>query len=93
MIIAVVVHPDHPEGEHPLRFHHPIEQIDLFVLRMLVNHRGDGGQYLLHGLNKFRLAAVLPLHIFDHAGDIGVHVCIPPQISRAGGGPLRLFSI
>jgi hypothetical protein len=36
---------------------------------------------------------VLPLYIFDHAGDIGVHVCIPPQISRAGGGPLRLFSI
>ena len=33
--------------KHPLRFHHPIEQIDLFVLRVLVDHRGDGGQHLL----------------------------------------------
>ena len=73
MIIAVVVHPHDPEGEHPLRLHDPVEQVGLLILGMLVYHGGDGGQDLLHGLHELGLVAVLLLDIFDHACDIGIH--------------------
>ena len=73
MIIAVVVHPNHTEGKHPLGLHDAVEQVGLLILRMLVHHGGDGGQDFLHGLYELGFIAVLLLYIFDDACDIGIH--------------------
>ena len=71
--LAPVILPGHPEGEHPLRLHHPVQQVHLLILRVLLNHRLQRGEHLLHRLHEFRLVAVLLLHVLDHAGEICVH--------------------
>ena len=74
MPCAVVGHPADAEGEHPLRFHHPGQQVRRFVLRMLFDDRFQRRQNLLHRLNKLRLVRVPLLHMRDHAGKICVHL-------------------
>ena len=72
---AVVRHPHHAEGEHPLRLHHPVQKIRFLILRMFLDHRLQGRENLLHSLDEFRLIGVLGLDIFNHTGKIGVHDC------------------
>ena len=83
MIIAVVVHPDHAEGEHALGLYDPVEQVGLLILGVLIHHGGDGGEDLLHGLNKLGLVAVFPLDGLDDTFDVGIHLDVPPQIFNA----------
>ncbi|CAN3972242.1 UDP-4-amino-4-deoxy-L-arabinose--oxoglutarate aminotransferase, partial [Dysosmobacter welbionis] len=45
--LAPVILPGHPEGEHPLRLHHPVQQVHLLILRVLLNHRLQRGEHLL----------------------------------------------
>ena len=77
---AVVRHPHHTEGEHPLRLYHPVQKVCFFILRMLFDHRLQGREDLLHGLDKFRLTHVFGLDVFNHTGKIGVHLSGPPQL-------------
>ena len=74
MICAIVVHPDHAEGEHTLRLDDAAQQVSLLILGMLINHRGKRGEHFLNGLNKFGLIAVLLANRFDDALNIGIHV-------------------
>ena len=73
VIIALVIHPDDAEGEHPLRLDHAVEQVSLHILGMGVDDRGNGGEDLLDGLHEFRLIAMLFLDIVDDALDICIH--------------------
>ena len=75
MPLALIVLPADPEGEHPLRFHHPIEQVGFFVLGMLFDDGFQRGENLLHSLDELGLIRVLLFHVLDYAGKIRIHQC------------------
>ena len=73
VVLALVVHPAHAEGEHALGLHDAAQQVRLLVLRVLVDHGRQGGQDLLHGLHEFRLAGMLLLDVVNDTFHISVH--------------------
>ena len=79
----VVRHPRHPEAERPLRLHHPAQQVRRLVLRMLLDHRLQRGEHLLHRLYKLRFVSVFPLHFFDHSCQIPIHLFVSPFLIKS----------
>ena len=70
---AVVVHPRHPEQEHPLRLDDAFQDADRPVLRVPVEHHGDGFGDLAHRLVELRLRRI-PGDDIGHQG-FGVTHC------------------
>jgi len=73
MILALVIHPYDAEREHPFRLDHPVQQVGFHIFGMCVDYGGDGREHFFNGLDKFRLIAVLFLHILNDTGDISIH--------------------
>ena len=71
--LAVIIGPDHTEGEHSFRLHHAAQQIRLFIFGVLVDQRGDGTEDLFHGLHKLWLVMIFAANIFDHTLNISIH--------------------
>ena len=78
--LTIIVAPHNTEGEHTLRLDHAAQQIDLLILRVLLDHRLQRGQDFLDGLDELGLIAVLGLDVFQHACQISIHNNLPPQI-------------
>ena len=64
---AIVGHPHHPEADGALGLHHPVQQVGLFILGVLLNDRFQRGQDLLHSLYELRFIGILGFHVFDDA--------------------------
>ena len=73
MGLTSVVGPHNAEGEHTLRLDHAAQQIDLLILRVLLNHRLQRGQDFLDSLHELRLVAMLGLDVLQNAGQISIH--------------------
>ncbi len=61
--LALVVHPGHTEGEDAVGFDHPLHDLCLLELRMLVIDLFDGFEDFLHGLKVLLLERVLGLEL------------------------------
>ena len=79
MPLTVIIAPHNTEGKHTLRLDHAVQQIDLLILRVLLNDGLQRGKNLFNGLNKLRLVTVLRLNVLNDAGQISIHNKLPPQ--------------
>ena len=70
---ALVIHPGHSEGEHPLRLHHPGQKIQPLKAGIVRHSRLDHLQPGLHCLQVLRLIGVPLLQGSGHAGSILAH--------------------
>ena len=73
MIFALVIHPAYAECKHSFRFDHAVEQVGLDIFGMRVDDGGKRRKNFFNGLDKFRLVAVLFLHILDDTCNICIH--------------------
>ena len=79
--LALVVHPGHPEHDHPLRLHHAADDVLLLVPGIGVHHRLQGLQHLLHGLEELGLMGVAGFQAVQHGQQVLVlnrHRCRLP---------------
>ena len=61
--LALVVHPGDPEREDAVRLDHPLDDLRLLELGVLVVHLFDGFEDFLHGLEILFLKRVLGLEL------------------------------
>ena len=61
------------EGEHTLGLDHTAQQVDLFILGVLFDHRLQRGQNFLDGLHELGLVAMLGSDVLQNAGQISIH--------------------
>ena len=73
LIVALVIQPGDAELDGPLGLDHPLQKGCLLILGMGVDHGGQGGQDLLHGLQELRLAGILLTALFQNSVDILAH--------------------
>ena len=73
MIVALIVLPDHTEGELPLRLHQTVQQIHFLILGMGVDDRLHAGQHFFHGLDELGLIGMLFSYIFNDACNVSIH--------------------
>jgi len=69
--LALVVHPGHPEHDHPVRLAYPFVYLPLDEFGVLGYGRLKGLHDLLYRLVEFRLSRVLGLDLGDNVGDVG----------------------
>ena len=60
---ALVVGPAHAKLHHAVRLAQALQQGVFAVLRVLLQEGPEAGKHLAHGLQKFRLVRIAPLHI------------------------------
>ena len=73
VVFALVVLPGDPEGEHPLRLYHAVQQVGLLILGVLLDHGLQGGEDLFYGLDELRFVAMLLFDIFNNTDQVRVH--------------------
>ena len=79
---ALIVDPDHAEGEHSFRLDHTVEKIDLFIFGVSGDHGIDRGEDLFDRLNELGLVLVFFSDVVNDRLQIGIHV---------QGSPLSIF--
>ncbi len=84
--LPLVVHPRHPEHQHPLGLDDALDDARMAVLGMAVEDEGERLQHLLHRLVELRLRGVLGLHRRHQGRDVIGHRRI---LSRWGGTNTR----
>ena len=58
--IAVVIHPGHPEADHPVGIGQPLQQrLPAILFFIALDGRAQGFQYFLYRLVKFRLVGIV----------------------------------
>jgi hypothetical protein len=78
--LTSVVHPANTEGEHTLGLNHTAQQVNLFVLGMLVDYRAQRFQNLFNSLDILGLGSVFCSYVFNNSGYISVHNKFAPLI-------------
>ena len=88
--LPLVVHPGHPEGDHPLRLHEGLNDPPLLILRVAVDDTIQALQHLQHRLVELLLIRVPPQHLAVYVLQIGAfqHVSSPPIWS-----PYRVYTV
>ena len=86
--IALVIHPGHPELDHPLRLHHALEDARLLEVGALLHHGLEGLQHLADGLEELRLVGILFADIFIDTLEIRIgkgkcHIAKPLCVAPA----------
>jgi hypothetical protein len=75
--LARVVHPGDAELDHPLGLDHPLEDLGLVVLGVLLEDHHQGTDHLADGLEELWLVGVSLLHppheVIHEAGDLAGH--------------------